>query len=140
MMADMAGIQNAGASEVTFTLTWRADAGSLKGELQALNVCDHVVRLSGKPRLVPIGVDGEQLDADAIVSAEMKLPGYVELAPGERASAPVSWAGWDGPPASGRLIVGWQGGRVEVEAFGPRQPESVGPPTNLSSSWFERVD
>jgi hypothetical protein len=51
MMVDMPGIREAGPSEVTFILTWHAGSGSLKGELQALNVCDHAVRLSGKPSL-----------------------------------------------------------------------------------------
>jgi Protein of unknown function (DUF4232) len=136
----MSEIRNARPDEVDFTLTWRAESGQLTGVLEAVNVCDHPVRLANKPRLVPMGVDGRPLDAEQIISMEMKIPGYVDLGPGERASAPVSWAGWDGPPASGRVIVGWHGGRVEVEASGPRQPESVGPPTNLSSSWFERAD
>jgi hypothetical protein len=139
-MMGMPEIPNARPGEVEFTLTWRADLGRLTGVLEALNVCDHPVRLAHKPRLSPTGVDGRPLDADHIVSAEMKIPGHVDLDPGKRARAHVSWAGWDGPPASGRVIVGWTVGSVEVEASGPQQPESLGPPTNLSSSWFEYVD
>jgi hypothetical protein len=135
----MPEIRDARSSELVFTLVWETDSGSLKGELVAINVCEHVVRVSGKPRLIPIGIDGEPLDADTIVSLEMKVPGHVDLGPGERAAASVLWAGWDGPPASSRVVVGWRGGRQEVEASGPRQPESPGPPTNISTSWFELV-
>jgi hypothetical protein len=60
------------------------------------------------------------------------------LAPGERARAPVGWGGWDGPPASGKVLVTWAGGQTQVTADGPVQPEADGPATNLWSSWFEQ--
>lgn len=129
----------AGAGDVELSLSWHAESGYLTGELEALNVSDHAFRLSNKPELIPIGVDGQPLDAENIVTLELRLPGYVELQPGERARTGVGWAGWDGPPASGRVLVTWGGGRVEVTADGPHQPESVGPATNLWTSWFERV-
>jgi hypothetical protein len=97
-------------------------------------------RLSGKPLLTPIGTDGVPLDAKTVVTLELRLPGYVELAPGERAMARVGWGGWDGAPASGKVIVHWRGENVELIADGPRQPESDGPTTNLWTSWFESVD
>jgi hypothetical protein len=131
--------QEAQPGEVEFTLSWRAESGYLTGHLEALNVSDHAVRLSNKPGLIPVGVDGQPLAADTIVTLEMRPPGYVELQPGERARTRVGWGGWDGPPASGRFVVAWGGDRVEVSADGPRQPESQGPGTNLWSSWFERV-
>jgi hypothetical protein len=90
MMGACLGVRNARPGEVEFTLTWRAESGRLKGVLEALNVCDHPVRLAHKPRLIPIGVDGRPLDADHIVSAELKIPGYVDLGPGERARARVA--------------------------------------------------
>jgi hypothetical protein len=123
--------------EIAFTLVWEADGGQLTGRLEARNIGDRPVRLSHKPVLVPIGADGEPLDAHTVVTMEFRPPGYVELEPGERAGAGVSWGGWDGPPASGRFVVEWAGGRSEVEALGPWQPTSTGPATNLSSSWWD---
>ena len=139
-MADDAEVTEALPTEVAFTLSWEAAGGTLHGILEGRNVSDHPVRLSHKPGLIPIGVDGEPLDAETIVTAELRLPDYAEMGPGERARATVSWAGWGGPPASGRVIVKWSGGQVEVAASGPRQPTASGPTTNLSSSWFTLID
>ena len=94
----------------------------------------------GKPALTPIGTDGQPLDAKSVVTLEARSPGYVELKPGERARSPVGWAGWDGPPCAGKVIVRWQGGQMEVNADGPRQPTRRGPATNLYTSWFGRVE
>ncbi|NUR08731.1 MAG: DUF4232 domain-containing protein [Nocardioidaceae bacterium] len=128
-------------AELDLTLVWRrGDEGSLVGELLATNRADHAVRVSSKPVLVACGLDGADLGVQTIVTAELRIPGYVVLAPGERAEAGVSWGGWDGPPCSGEFLVGLPGGRVRLTASGPRQPESRGPATNLWSSWFERVD
>lgn len=71
------------------------------------------------------------------MSLEMRPPGYVELAPGDRASSSVTWGGWDGPPSSGRFIAHWPGGQTEIHAQGPPQPTNHGPATNLSTSWFD---
>jgi hypothetical protein len=125
--------------EIEFTLSWEAAGGGLRGLLQGRNVCDHSVRLSNKPVLMPLGMTGERLDAETVVTLELRLPGYADIGPGEVASSPVSWGGWDGPPASGAVIVKWSAGQVEVAASGPRQPASQGPGTNLSSSWFTLV-
>jgi len=125
--------------EVELTLTWKAVDGRLSGILEGRNVCDHPVRLSNKPVLIPVGVDGEPLDAQTVVTLELRLPPYADVGPGEMASSGVSWGGWDGPPASGTVIVKWDGGQVEVAASGPPQPSSRGPGTNLSSSWFTLV-
>ncbi len=131
-------VPEAQPDDVAFRLSWRAESGHLTGELEATNVCDHAVRLSGKPGLTPIGIDGEALAAETTVTLELIPPGYVVLAPGERARAPVGWGGWDGPQASGTVLVTWAGGRAKVTADGPVQPEADGPATNLWSSWFER--
>jgi hypothetical protein len=133
---DDAIVGEARPGDVEFTLSWHPVGDGLHGLLQALNVCNHPVRLSNKPALIPVGLTGEPLHADTIVTAEFRPPGYAEVAPGERASARVTWAGWDGAPASGRWIVRWDGGQAEVEASGPRQPKGRGPATSLSSSWF----
>ncbi len=126
--------------DVRLALSWRLVDGGLRGELEAVNVRDHRVRLSGKPDLTPVGIDGSPLAVETVVTMEFRHPGYVELGPGRRAIAPVTWAGWDGPPSSGRVIVRWDGGRVEVDASGPRQPANSGPATNLSTSWFSLLD
>ena len=132
-------VPEAQPGDVTFRLSWRAKSGHLTGELEASNVCDHAVGLSGKPGLTPIGLDGAPLAAETIVTLEFRPPGLVELAPGERARTRVGWGGWDGPPASGTVRVTWAGGQAEVTAQGPVQPEADGPATNLWSSWFERI-
>ena len=127
-------------SQLQLALVWRRDdEGSLEGELRALNIAERAVRVSSKPRLAALGLAGEDLEVDMIVTAEMRVPGFVLLEPGERARAPVLWSGWDGPPCSGRFIVDLAGGQATVRASGPRQPRSQGPATLLSSWWFERV-
>ena len=90
--------------------------------------------------MTPVGLDGEPLAAETIVTLEFRPPGFIELAPGERARSPVGWAGWNGPPASRAVLIIWAGGRTEVTAHGPVQPEADGPATNLWSSWFERIE
>ena len=132
-------VQEAGPDEVAFTLTWRHEAEALAGELVAENVSRRVLRLSGKPDLKPLNADGQPLPAETVVTLEFMPPGYVDIAPGERAEAPVSWGGWDGVAASGHFIVTWPGGSTLVAASGPRQPRGSGPATNLSSSWFRLV-
>lgn len=127
-------------TEVGFRLAWQLDDDELVGVLEAHNIGDRIIRLSGKPSLKPVGADGEVLATDMVVSLELRLPGHVEVPPGGRARAAVGWAGWDGPPASGQIIVEWPGGQVRVTAEGPRQPASSGPATNLWSSWFELVE
>jgi hypothetical protein len=133
-----AAVPEALPGEIELTLSWEAAGGGLRGLLQARNVCDHPVRLSNKPVLIPLGVTGERLDTHTTVTLELRLPPYADIGPGGVASSPVSWAGWDGPPASDAVIVEWDAGQsqVEVTASGPHQPTSAGPATNLSSSWF----
>jgi hypothetical protein len=132
-------VPEARPGEVELTLWWRAKAGRLVGHLEARNVCGHRVRLSSKPVVTPVGSDGKPLDAHTVVTAELRMPGYVELAPGERARAFVGWGGWDGPPASGTVIIALVGGKAKVLVDGPPQPEARGPSTNLTTSWFERM-
>ena len=124
------------SDDVAFALTWQDEGGALKGVLEARNVGKGRVRLSGKPRLTPLDVEGNPLEADTIITLELKMPSHVELEPGESATSSVGWAGWDGPAAGGVVLVEWSGGRAEVPASGPRQPAATGPTTNLWSSWF----
>jgi hypothetical protein len=128
--------REARSDEVTFTLSWREEDGALKGVLEARNVSEHRVRLSGKPQLTPLDPDGNRLDAASITTLELRLPGYAVLGPGESATSNIGWAGWDGPAAGGVVLVEWPGGRAEVPVNGPRQPSMTGPATNLWSSWF----
>jgi len=128
-------------AQLVMSLKWRAMAdGCLEGELVVVNGADGPVRVSGKPVLVALGVDGEDLGVDMVVTAELQIPDFVVLAPGERARALVSWSGWSGAPCSGRFRVQLPGGWTELRAEGPRQPLARGPATNLSSLWFEHLD
>ena len=129
----------ASPDDVLFALTWQAEDGALSGVLEARNVSQRRVRLSGKPGLTPLDADGQPLDAMAIVTLEMRMPGYVELDPGESARSKVGWAGWDGPPDGGIVRVELPGGQADVPASGPRQPSATGGATNLWSSWFDRM-
>jgi Protein of unknown function (DUF4232) len=123
--------------DVAFSLSWQAEDGALKGVLEARNVSEHPVRLSGKPQLTPLDADGRPLETMSIMTLELRLPGYAELAPGETATSQVGWAGWDGPPAGRIVRVEWPGGHADVPVTGPRQPSARGLATNLWSSWFE---
>ena len=120
---------------------WDAMDGALTGRVEVLNIGMGACRLSGKPVLSPLGQDHAPLPTDFIVTLEAALPGFVVLQPGMRASARVTWAAWDGAPASSQAIVSWAGGAKEVTVTGPMQPESrgAGGARNLSSSWFELV-
>jgi hypothetical protein len=129
----------ANPDDVSFTLTWLAEDGALSGVLEARNVSQRRVRLTGKPGLSPLDADGQPLDAVTIVTLEMRMPGYVELDPGESARSKIGWGGWDGPPASRIVRVEWPGGQADVPASGPSQPLATGPGTNLWSSWFDRT-
>jgi hypothetical protein len=81
--------------------------------------------------------DSAALETEFVVTAELRVPSYFALARGQRAAAPVSWAAWDGPPASGQVRVKLDGVTVDVLADGPAQPASWAEPTYLSSSWFD---
>ena len=121
-------------------LSWSPDdQGGLTGWVEVRNARQSVVRVSGKPGLRPLGVGGEALPTECIVTLEMRTPGYVDVPSGGVARAPVGWAGWDGPPASGRVEVTVSDLSYTVEVDGPAQPTGRGPATNLWSSWFELV-
>ena len=138
---DGTDVPEATSAELVVFLEWRAVAdGSMEGELVVINDADKPVRVSSRPILVPVGVDGRDLGVDMVNTAELLIPDFVVLGPGERARALVSWGGWNGPPCSGRFRIELPGGRTELSGLGPHQPEARGPATNLSSSWFERID
>jgi hypothetical protein len=138
-MVDVESLE-ARPADVSFTLDWLAEDGALKGALQARNVSRRRVRLTGKPQLSVIGNDGNPLEALTVMTLELRMPGYVELDPGETAVSRIGWAGWDGPAASARVLVSWPGGQTEVLASGPFQPAGTGPATNLWSSWFSATE
>jgi hypothetical protein len=126
--------------DVQFVLAWHADEDrGLIGELRVRNISATSVMLGGKPAIQPLRTDGVPLDARTAMTLEFRPPGYVEIEPGEEAVAPVGWAGWNGPPASGDVLVQWPGGTSRVTVSGPHQPEASGPRTTLRSSWFNRL-
>lgn len=139
-MAPDPDVPEATPVELRVTLTWEQDGDALRGLVVAQNVSDHPVRISSKPDLTPLRHDGTSLDAHTVVTAEFRSPCYVVVEPGQRAAAPVTWAGWDGPLASAMMLVRLPGGEVTVEAAGPSQPPASGAATNLSSSWFSLLD
>jgi|SRR3954452_19846268 hypothetical protein len=126
------------ADEVDVRLRWQTVSdGALDGLLEVRNIGPRPIRVGGKPLVTPLGVDGRPLAADFLVTAELRIPPHLDLLPGQRAAAPVSWSGWNGPPSSGRVRVEFEGVTVDVVADGPAQPASTEEPTNLSSSWFD---
>lgn len=135
-MTDPITPDEATTGELAFTLAWETFDDGLRGVLEAVNVSDRPVRLSGKPEVTPIGVDGVPLDTETVVSLEARLPGYVVLAPGERATSTIYWGGWDGPPAGDTARIGWSDAEAYAPVSGPRQPaDREG--ANLSSTWFD---
>ncbi len=71
-----------------------------------------------------------------MITLEWLAPGHVILEPGQRATAPVAWDGWDGAAASSSAQVTWEGGAATAAVEGPAQPDATGAPGNISSSWF----
>jgi hypothetical protein len=119
-------------------LVWSPDdQGGLTGWVEVHNSGDSVVRLSGKPGVRPLGVDGRPLTTECVVTLELRTPGYVDVPGGRVARAPVGWAGWDGPPASGQVELTVSSNSYTVVVDGPTQPAGRGPATNLWSNWFE---
>ena len=124
-----------GSDDLAVSVRWERAGVGLVGQILVENIGGRTCRLSDKPWVVPLGADGKQLPVEA-----RDQP--VIVAPGERAAAPVEWAGWCGDPASGVARVNWFSGSAVVEVEGPRQPDCPDPgqPTNLSSSWFDALD
>jgi Protein of unknown function (DUF4232) len=134
-------ITEARPEHLDLVLVWEAEPGGrLAGQLRARNVSNRPVRLAHKPGLQVLGADGVPLEAKWIITLEYVSPRYADLDPGEAAVSRVDWAGWDGAPPSGEVVVHLPGGTSRVQASGPRQPESSGHATNLTSSWFVRTD
>jgi hypothetical protein len=127
------------ADHADVSVVWHDEDGSLRGWVEVRNVGDRPCRLSGKPSITPLSADGSRLDAPTIVTAELKLPGYVVLEPGQRARAAIGWGAWDGPTAGVQVVVGWEGQEKQVTVSGPTQPSRSEGPTNIWSYWFELV-
>lgn len=129
------------SDDVVLSLRWERSGDALTGEVVAENVAGHSCRLGGKPTLTPLRQDGEPLPTQHTITLEARVPSFVVLQPGQRARARVSWGGWCGDHASGRVRVAWEGGSAVVDAQGPPQPECPGGGSlNTSSSWFDLLD
>ena len=124
-----------GPDDLSVTVRWERDGDGLRGQVIAENT-GRACRLPGKPGVRPLGLDGQPLPVDTVITLEWVSPGYVALQPGQRAAAPVSWGGWDGPAASSLAQVTWEGGTATAAVEGPAQPAATGAPHNISSSWF----
>ncbi|WP_442875880.1 DUF4232 domain-containing protein [Amycolatopsis sp. NBC_01488] len=126
-----------GSGDLAVSVRWfRAAGGGLCGEVVAENVSGRVCRLGRKPGLQPLGLDGQPLGVGQWVTLELRIPPFVILEPGQLASASISWSGWSGRSASGRIVVSWEGGSATVDAAGPIEP---GPPERGSPAVFRRV-
>ncbi|WP_410621798.1 DUF4232 domain-containing protein [Amycolatopsis sp. cmx-8-4] len=131
-----------GSGDLAVSVRWfRAAGGGLCGEVVAENVSGLVCRLGGKPGLQPLGLDGQPLGVGQWITLELRIPPFVILEPGQLASASISWSGWSGRSASGRIAVSWEGGSAAVDVAGPIEPglPERGVAGGLSSSWFTRI-
>lgn len=118
---------------------WREADGGLTGSLDVRNVSQSACRLSGKPALLPLSPEGEPVGASTVVTAELRLPGYVVLEPGSRARSRMRWPAWGGTAPGDQLRVRWPGGDRLVRLTGPSAPARSEGPQTISSSWFELV-
>ena len=130
-----------GSDDLAVSVRWERAGVGLEGQVLVENVSSRTCRLSDKPSVVPLRADGHDLPVEVLITMELR-DGPVILASGERAAAPIWWAGWCGDAASGLVRVNWASGSAVVEVEGPRQPDcpDAGQPTNLSSSWFDALD
>src|SRR5205823_2372081 len=78
----------------------------------------------GGGRVVAVRTPGRRWHQSGVDGPGALTP-FVILEPGQLASASISWSGWRGRSASGRIVVSWEGGSATVDAAGPIEP---GPP------------
>lgn len=127
-------------SELVVSVRWKRSGSGLLGKVLAENTGPRTCRVGSKPMVVPMGSNGPPLPVENVQTTELRIPPYVVLRPGQRAAAPAGWGSWCGTPASGRALVGWDGGSTVVHVFGPRTPACLArAPKNLSTSWFSLV-
>lgn len=127
-----------GSDDLAVVVNWEHDDTGLRGQVIAENVSGRACRLANKPGVTPLRPDGAPLAVKTISSLEAKLPGYVVLQPGQRATARVYWGSWCGQQASDQARVDWPGGSMIAKVHGPAQPECLqGRADNLTSSWFQ---
>lgn len=129
--------------EVEVSLEWEMDGyGALGGRIVLRNTGHRVCRVGGKPVATPLDAHGHPLPVQSVQTMELRMPTWVVLRPGARAAAGVSWNGWCGDAASGRVRVRWEHGDATVAVSGPAQPRchGEGHAENLSSTWFRVID
>ena len=133
----VADLPECGPDDLDVSAAWDLIDGALRGQIVVQNIGNRTCRLSGKPTLIPLGLDGQPVPARFIISLELRVPPVV-LPLGARAAAALGWSGWCGNPASGDARISCGSETKIVSVSGPRQPECPenGGPTNLSSSWF----
>lgn len=125
--------------EVEISVEWQDADGGLTGWVEVRNVGTAARRLSGKPALLPLSPEGAPVGVSTVVTAELRLPGYVVLGPGSRARSRTRWPAWRGPAPGDEILVRWPGGEKQVRDAGPSAPARSEGPQNISSSWFELV-
>jgi hypothetical protein len=129
-----------GSDDLAVVVHWQHDGTGLRGQVIAQNVSDRACQLANKPTVTPLQADGSPLPVDTIITLEMKIPGYVNLQPGQRAAALLLWSSWCGQQASSQALVQWPGGSTVAKVDGPAQPD-CGPSRacNITSSWFNLI-
>lgn len=115
------------------SLSWIPQAnGSLKGTLSAKNTSSQSCRLSGKPQVIPLGLDG----ATAAVSQSQTLEDGTDsdVPAGYVATSTLTWNSWcGGDTLSGKVMV-------FINPNGTTDPASVTiEPTTIADPMGERV-
>lgn len=129
-----------GSDDLVVVVDWERDGAALTGQVIAENISGRACRLADKPEVTPLQPDGTPVAVKTIIGWELKVPRYVVLQPGQRATARLHWGSWCEQRPSDRTRVKWPGGSTVAEVHGPVQPEcSQGRPSNMTSSWFHLI-
>ena len=127
-------------TRMSLSLVWHKTAnGLLSGEVRASNSDVKVCGLPDRPRVRPIGTDGQPLAIEFGEPADQRID-TLQLQPGHTATSGVTWAGWCGKPAGHLVKISWDAAAetpATVVATGPQQPRcptDKNPAMNFSST------
>lgn len=120
--------------ELDVHVTWRRDAGGLRGAVTVINTSGRTCSLISKPVVEPLDEEGSTLGIAQVQTTEARLR-PLPLLPGSRARAGLAWTTWCGRRPSGAVLVD----KVRAQAVGPSAPRChAGEPPQVSSTWFRR--
>jgi hypothetical protein len=127
--------------EVEIAVVWEARGGGLSGSVIVRNTGHGACRITSKPSVVPLSIDGSPLNIETIISLEFRNPNYVVIEPGEEAHASIGWS--SRPPGQvlgDQAIVRW-GAPIrctQITVQEPWQPTSISESPRMWTSWFTR--